>query len=368
MPEILGRRSLRLSLGLLLALLLPAAAAMAGQIRTYHIAAEEVTWNFAPVAEDLMMGMPLDHDQELYVKRTNNRLGSSYRVARYIEYTDASFTYAKPRPASEAYLGILGPIIHAEVGDTIHVVFKNKASHPFSVHPHGVFYAKDSEGAMGYGGMGPGNVVAPGETFTYVWEVPERAGPGPNDASSVVWPYHSHVDAIKDPNSGLVGAIIVTARGQANPDGTPRGVDREFVTLFNIFNENESLYLDDNLATLPDHGLKINREDEDFEESNLKHSINGFIFGNLPMLKMKLGEHVRWYLIGLGSESDLHTPHWHGNTVLAYGHRVDVVSMLPAQTVVADMVPDDPGIWMFHCHVDDHIAAGMTGRYEVDPK
>jgi len=54
--------------------------------------------------------------------------------------------------------------------------------------------------------------------------------------------------------------------------------------------------------------------------------------------------------------------------VLSYGHRVDVVSMLPAQTVVADMVPDDPGIWMFHCHVDDHIAAGMTGRYEVDPQ
>jgi len=368
MSETPGLRLFRLPFALLLALLLSSAAASAGQLRTYYIAAEEVSWNFAPVAEDLMMGMPLDHDQELYVKRTDDRLGSTYKLARYIEYTDASFTERKPRPASEAYLGILGPLIHAEVGDTIHVVFKNKASHPFSMHPHGVFYAKASEGAMGDGGMDPGNVVQPGGTFTYVWEVPERAGPGPNDPSSVVWPYHSHIDAIKDPESGLVGAIIVTAKGQANPDGTPKGIDREFVALFYIFNENESLYLDDNLATLPDHGAKINREDEDFEESNLKHSINGYIFGNLPMPKMKIGEHVRWYLMGLGSESDLHTPHWHGNTVLAYGHRADVVSMLPANTVVADMVPDDPGIWMFHCHVDDHIAAGMTGRYEVDPK
>jgi hypothetical protein len=25
-------------------------------------------------------------------------------------------------------------------------------------------------------------------------------------------------------------------------------------------------------------------------------------------------------------------------------------------------------IGVFHCHVDDHIAAGMTGRYEVDPQ
>jgi hephaestin len=35
--------------------------------------------------------------------------------------------------------------------------------------------------------------------------------------------------------------------------------------------------------------------------------------------------------------------------------------------VVADMVPDDPGIWEFHCHVADHITAGMLARYQVLP-
>ena len=45
------------------------------------------------------------------------------------------------------HLGILGPVLPAEVGDTIKVVFKNNASRPYSIHPHGVFYAKDSEGA-----------------------------------------------------------------------------------------------------------------------------------------------------------------------------------------------------------------------------
>jgi manganese oxidase len=85
----------------------------------------------------------------------------------------------------------------------------------------------------------------------------------------------------------------------------------------------------------------------------------------MPMPEMRVGEHVRWYLLALGTEADLHTPHWHGNTVTVYGHRVDVVSLLPATTVVADMTPDDPGIWMFHCKVNDHIKAGMTGRYEV---
>jgi len=26
------------------------------------------------------------------------------------------------------------------------------------------------------------------------------------------------------------------------------------------------------------------------------------------------------------------------------------------------------GIWMFHFYVNDHISAGMTGRYEVTAK
>jgi FtsP/CotA-like multicopper oxidase with cupredoxin domain len=32
------------------------------------------------------------------------------------------------------------------------------------------------------------------------------------------------------------------------------------------------------------------------------------------------------------------------------------------------MMPDDPGIRMFHCHVNDHISAGMTSRYNVTKK
>ena len=41
-----------------------------------------------------------------------------------------------------------GPVIRAEVGDTILVIFYNRASQPFSIQPHGVFYEKDSEGTV----------------------------------------------------------------------------------------------------------------------------------------------------------------------------------------------------------------------------
>ena len=33
--------------------------------------------------------------------------------------------------------------------------------------------------------------------------------------------------------------------------------------------------------------------------------------------------------------------------------------------VVADMVPDIVGIWLYHCHVSFHLAEGMQVRYAV---
>jgi len=95
------------------------------------------------------------------------------------------------------------------------------------------------------------------------------------------------------------------------------------------------------------------------------HSINGYVFGNQPMITMRRGTRVRWYVMGMGTEVDLHTPHWHGNDVVVGGMRLDVVSLLPASMVVADMVPDNPGTWLFHCHVNDHLTAGMITRYRV---
>ena len=65
----------------------------------------------------------------------------------YREYTDSGFQTLKPRPAEWRHLGFLGPILRAEVGDTIRVVFRNNGNRPYSVHPHGVIYKKDSEGA-----------------------------------------------------------------------------------------------------------------------------------------------------------------------------------------------------------------------------
>ncbi len=358
----------------------------AGQVRTYYIAADEVEWNYAPGDIDHMTGQPFTGMAKVFVEHAPNRIGSVYRKAIYHEYTDASFSQFKPRSPAGEHLGILGPLLRAEVGDTIRVVFKNNASRPYTMHPHGVFYNKNSEGAAYVDGTSGDDKkddgVPPGDTHTYVWAVPERAGPGPNDPSSVVWLYHSHYSEPKDVESGLVGAIIITRRGAAHPDGRPKDVDREFVTLFMVFDENQSWYLDHNIqAYLSDpNGLSDKAEffikdveghftflGTGFAAVNFKYSINGFTFGHLPRMTMRRGERVRWYLLSLGEFGNLHTPHWHGNVALLDGKRTDVIPLLPAQMVVADMVPDNPGLWMFHCHVSEHLEAGMHAHYEVRP-
>lgn len=298
-------------------------------VREYWVAAEKVSWNYAPSAQNLIEpadGLGVWGQTLIYTKY------------RYIGYTDGSYAIPLPQPAS---MGILGPQLRAVVGDTIKLHFLNKTDRPLSMHPHGVLYDKDNEGADG----GAGANVAPGARYTYTWIVDKAAGPGPADPSSIVWLYHSHVMGEEEINLGLVGTLVITRKGMARSASNPmpRDVDQEFTALFMIFNE------------------------EDDQESGLKHTINGRIFGNLDGYEARLGKRVRWHVAALGNEQDNHTVHWHGQTVLAHGRRTDVVEVLPASMISVDMVPRSPGNWLLHCHVNDHMLAGMSARWHVLP-
>jgi Multicopper oxidase len=321
------RRSIRCALiaGLALAL---SSLSFAAKTRHYYIAAEDATWDYAPSGRDLIHGMPIPEPWSTQTK---------WVKTRYFEYTDATFSTRKPQPA---WLGILGPIIRAEVGDTILVEFLNRTEQIHSIHPHGLRYDKDNEGSA-YLPYGKGAGIAPGERYTYRWVADKSSGPGADGPSSVVWWYHSHVDAEHEINAGLLGPIIITAAGMADAQGRPKDVNREFVVLFMIFDEL--------------HG----------KDAGMFHSMNGFIFGNLPELLIKQGEHVRWHLLSMGNEKDLHTPHWHGKVVDFAKRHTDVIELLPGSMATADMTADNPGTWMFHCHVADHMEAGMMATYTI---
>lgn len=349
----------------------PAKAQYVPQTRTYFIGADEIDWNYAPSGSNQITGEPFDKTAAVFTQRGPQRIGSTYIKSLYREYTNASFRTLKPRTAADQHLGMLGPVIRAAVGDTVKVVFKNNLDRPVAVHAHGVFYEKNSEGAPYNDGTGTADhgddAVPPGTVYTYSYKVPDRAGPGPMDGSSVMWMYHSHTDEVGDDYAGLVGPMVITKASAARPDGTPNDVDREFFVQFKVSDENASPYLQRNIARFAGDPGSVDPANEEFAESNLMHSVNGYVFGNLPVdsMTMRKGQRVRWYLMGMGTEVDLHTPHWHGNTVTALGMRTDVVSLLPATMVTADMVADDPGTWLFHCHVNDHISAGMLVRYHV---
>ena len=345
----------------------------AAQTRTYFIGADEVDWNYAPAGHNEITGEAFDSTADVFTLRGPDRIGSTYIKSLYRAYTDASFRHLKPRTAADKHLGMLGPIIRGVVGDTINVVFKNNLDRPSSVHVHGVFYTKSSEGAPyadgTTGAAKADDAVPPGGIYTYTYQVPERAGPGPMDGSSVMWMYHAHTDEVADDYAGLAGPMVITRAGSARPDGTPIDVDRELFVQFKVSDENASPYLARNIDRFTTDPASVDPANEEFGESNLMHTVNGYVFGNQPLSSMtvKKNQRVRWYLMGMGTEVDLHTPHWHGNTVVALGMRTDVVSLLPASMMVADMVPDDVGTWLFHCHVNDHITAGMLTRYRVRP-
>lgn len=305
--------------------------------RVYYIAAEDVDWNYAPLGRDPVLGRPLPAP---WGTKT------VYQKQHYVGYTDGTFTKRTAVPAS---YGILGPTIHAVTGDTLKIVLLNKTTTSVSIHPHGVRYAPTDEGASYNPPRGGGDSVPPGGRYTYTWFVRTEAGPLPGESSSKVWTYHSHVHGDQDIYRGLIGTIVITEPGHARADGSPDDVDQEIPLLFLVFNEN---------------GLGA----EGDKEANLKHAINGYVFGNLPGPTLRVGERVRWYLIAFGTEVDVHTPHWHGGVVQVNGRTyADVLDLLPATAKVADMRVDNPGTWLLHCHVADHMMAGMYATYSVAP-
>ncbi|HEX7011535.1 MAG TPA: multicopper oxidase family protein [Steroidobacteraceae bacterium] len=91
-----------------------------------------------------------------------------------------------------------------------------------------------------------------------------------------------------------------------------------------------------------------------------------------PMLALARG---RSYVLALHNDTAWHHPiHLHGHSfrVLSrnglptpYREWQDTVMMAPRERVEIAFVADNPGDWMFHCHILEHQAAGMMGVIRV---
>ncbi|XP_028630182.1 hephaestin [Grammomys surdaster] len=342
-----------------------------GAIRNYYLGIHDMKWNYAPKGKNVITNQTLNNDTVVssFLKSGKNRIGSSYKKTVYKEYSDGTYTNEIAKPA---WLGFLGPLLQAEVGDVILIHLKNFASRPYTIHPHGVFYEKDSEGSLypdgSSGYLKADDSVPPGGSHVYNWSIPESHAPTEADPACLTWIYHSHIDAPRDIATGLIGPLITCKRGTLDGHSPPqrKDVDHNFFLLFSVIDENLSWHLDDNIATYCSDPASVDKEEGAFQDSNRMHAINGFVFGNLPELRMCAQKRVAWHLFGMGNEIDVHTAFFHGQMLSIRGHRTDVANLFPATFVTAEMVPQKSGTWLISCEVNSHLRSGMQAFYKVD--
>jgi FtsP/CotA-like multicopper oxidase with cupredoxin domain len=271
------------------------------------VAAVPVTWNVVPNGHDAIGHMEFQPSE------------TTFRTVVYREYTR---DFAQPIPNPVGDRGIQGPLIHARVGDTILVHFRNldtAFNRPHSMHFHGVHYRFGSDGSYIPGFSGAGANVKPGQTFTY------RLVAGPDSAG--VWPYHDHSPSMMDSiEGGLYGALSILAPGERPPD-------HEFV----VYLESQQGFM----------------------------TINGRAFvGNTPVFRARVGETVQWDVLSLGD--DFHTFHVHGHRWRTPDGAVrDTQVVGPAESYKIRWREDAAGTWLYHCHVESHMMNGMIGIYRV---
>uniref|UniRef100_A0A4W5KUV5 Coagulation factor V n=1 Tax=Hucho hucho TaxID=62062 RepID=A0A4W5KUV5_9TELE len=324
-------------------------------VRTYFITAEEVQWDYGGY------GHKLDKEQ-----KTNRSTRFSKVVFR--GYLDITFSTPDIRGEMDEHLGILGPVIKAEVGQTIMVFFRNLASRPYSLHANGVSYTKQTEG-LSYEDESKywykyDNEVQPNTTYTYLWKVNDNVGPTGDESDCRTWAYYSGVNPEKDINSGLIGPLLVCRKGTLST----KAVDmREFMLLFMTFDESKSWYYEKTHEIMERKNKRARVMDPDFRE-NLKFSaINGIIF-SLKGLRMYTNQTVRWHLFNMGSPRDLHSVHFHGQTFIhkqTRDHTQAVYPLLPGGFATLEMLPSKPGLWQLESEVGLSQQRGMQTLFLV---
>ncbi|KAL1963548.1 hypothetical protein VTN77DRAFT_7993 [Rasamsonia byssochlamydoides] len=158
-------------------------------VRTYFVAAQEVTWDYAPTGYNNWLGVPFDFSPRAQAANYTV-FGTKWQKAVYRAYTDATFTVPAPQPD---FQGVQGPTIRSEVGDLIQILFANNLTANFAtMHPKGLSYTKDNEGTTyPNNSTSPGqnppfsisDSVPPGGCTVYKWAVDDANMPPPDQPS-----------------------------------------------------------------------------------------------------------------------------------------------------------------------------------------
>ncbi|XP_063070059.1 coagulation factor V-like [Engraulis encrasicolus] len=326
------------------------------RLRTYYIAAEEVIWDYTPNLPDYV-----DADfKSKYLKQDPDRIGHRYKKAVFTLYTDETFTKLNE---SKMEQGIIGPVIRAQLGDDIKIVFKNKASRPYSIYPHGLTLDKAGEGASYPAGGNQSHAVQPGQTYTYEWNVVEEDEPLAGDARCLTRMYHSAVDTPRDIASGLIGPLLI-CKG-LDPRKVQMKADKEQHAMFAIFDENKSWYLDENIQDRCTNPARVRKDAPDFYASNVMHTINGYMFESSQVLRFCYEDIASWHVSSIGEQSRIQTVTFYGHTFEVNNREEDFLSLFPMTGETVSMHMDNKGDWLLSTLYSHDSTKGMRVKFKV---
>ncbi|MFN8556048.1 MAG: multicopper oxidase domain-containing protein [Dehalococcoidia bacterium] len=246
-----------------------------------------------------------------------------------------------------------GPMIRVTEGDLVRVHLTNRLPAPTTIHWHGIDVPAAMDGVPGLSQ----DPVEPGESFLYEFIA---TNPGTR------W-YHSHVDSNAQIALGLYGAFIIDPR---RPE--PTHYDREFTYILT----EKALDFTPRVA-LGEADVR-NREAGNGRGGLFQSDLflmNGKAGSAIEPLTIAAGERIRIRLINAGNL--VHSMHLHGHTftiIATDGNPVppaarlqkDVVLVGSAERYDLEVVGSNPGVWMFHCHINNHSANGMVTVLSYD--
>lgn len=225
-----------------------------------------------------------------------------------------------------------GPTIEVNQGDRVRIIVTNELPESTTVHWHGFELPVQYDGSETL----TQNPIEPGKSFVYEFDIHEEG----------TFFYHAHVPMQEA--FGSVGWFIVHPRKVFDPP-----VDRDFGLIFQNF------FIEPNQTIADSWRMDWNW-----------HTINGRSGPYTTPLVVKHGERVRVRLMNFAPMQH-HPIHLHGHTFWVTGHegaRAPKTAWIPRNNVLVgiaqatdfEFVANNPGDWMFHCHMVHHMMNHMT--------
>lgn len=232
-----------------------------------------------------------------------------------------------------------GPVIELAEGDRVRIYVTNKLPAPTTIHWHGVLLPCGMDGVTGL----TQPAIPPGETFLYEF-IFSKAG---------TFMYHPHFDDMTQEGMGLTGMILVHKR-ESDISKRP---DRDFAILLQEWNID--------VGTARPNVIRTS--------FNIL-TMNGKVMPATEPLVAELGDTV-WIRYGNLSAMDHHPIHLHGYSFKIIGSdggwAENKSVLLPETTVlvptgsakVIEFLADNPGDWIFHCHMTHHTMNQMGHEF-----